>query len=709
MRAGVVLQGLMVPFLLVGAACAGGEGGPADVGDGSQDDVPACTDPDAGLPAAIPLAQPLASARQNLLFLRDWVFATDGEDAGVAQQWFAPGFDDGAWRPIRAGEPWEAQLGFDWDGVGWYRATVDIPADWAGAAVVLEIGGAQDTWDAWINGQPASSCGGDGVSCWLFPPGPGRVDGLLLPGKPNVLAIRVSDWGNGGKGAAEFVFGQGGGLWRKVLLRRHLPLDSWRDLLPAPVLDAHPEWVNLYDESWRMAWDKVGFAWPGSPMQPAYMDEGFSEHIFQWDTCFIALFGRYGMRLFPVMASLDNFYDRQLADGYIGREYSETDGWAYWPGDDDLPGVNPPLFSWVEWAWFEFTGDASRLQRVLPILERQFAWMKAHMRRGGIPGLYGQNGVDSGMDNLPRGDVANQGWIDASAQQVLNARFLQRMAGVLGLTDREAAWGKEADDLAALVNASLWSDVDGFYHDAQRGGGLSMTKHIGAFWTLLAGIATGDRAARLVQHLGVAGEFDRPHRVPTLSADSPGYVPEGGYWHGGVWAPTNTMVVRGLAGIGRRDLAREIAENHLANMATVYAAPPEGQPQSIWECYAPELPRPASIEAARPQTLSRRDFVGWSGLGPIAMLIENVLGFEVDGRANRVTWDLQRTDRHGILRLPVGMRNVVSLVADARATPDAEAVVAVDALRSFELQVLRPGRPPFTATVCGGATRLTVP
>jgi len=458
-----------------------------------------------------------------------------------------------------------------------------------------------------------------------------------------------------------------------------------------------------------MAWEKVGIAWPGSPLRPEYMDEGFSEHLFQWDTCFIAMFGRYGMRLFPVMASLDNFYDRQREDGYIGREYSETDGWAYWPGDDDLPGVNPPLFSWVEWAWYEFTGDASRLPRVLPILEKQFAWMKAHLRTGAADGLYRQNGVDSGMDNLPRGDVANQGWIDASAQQVQNARMLQRIAGALGLPDREAAWRQEADDLAAAIDANLWSDADGFYHDAARGGGLSMTRHVGAFWTLLSGVAGTDRAARLVQHLQDPAGFDRPHRVPTLSADSPGYVPEGGYWHGAVWAPTNYMVVRGLAAIGQAGLAREIAANHLAGMAAVWAAPPEGQPATIWECYSSEMPRPASVDPNDASTYSRRDFVGWSGLGPIAMLIENVLGFEVDGRQGRVAWDLHRTDRHGILRLPVGLDNVVSLVAKARAGAADAVQVQVEASRPFVLEARRPGRDPFTTRVCAGSTVLAIP
>jgi hypothetical protein len=50
----------------------------------------------------------------------------------------------------------------------------------------------------------------------------------------------------------------------------------------------------------------------------------------------------------------------------------------------------------------------------------------------------------------------------------------------------------------------------------------------------------------------------------------------------------------------------------------------------------------------------RGDFVGWTGLGPIALLIENVLGFRADGAHNRLEWRLARNDPHGIRRLRFG-------------------------------------------------------
>jgi hypothetical protein len=49
---------------------------------------------------------------------------------------------------------------------------------------------------------------------------------------------------------------------------------------------------------------------------------------------------------------------------------------------------------------------------------------------------------------------------------------------------------------------------------------------------------------------------------------------------------------------------------------------------TIWEHYAPESATGEGV----------KDFVGRSGLGRVALLIENVLGIEVDTVANTVTW-----------------------------------------------------------------------
>ena len=50
----------------------------------------------------------------------------------------------------------------------------------------------------------------------------------------------------------------------------------------------------------------------------------------------------------------------------------------------------------------------------------------------------------------------------------------------------------------------------------------------------------------------------------------------------------------------------------------------------------------------------RPDFCGWSALGPISMMIENVVGINADGVKREVVWRLRRKDRHGVRRLRFG-------------------------------------------------------
>lgn len=88
----------------------------------------------------------------SLIISDNWRFALDSEDIGLSENWYAPDYDDSAWRDdIPAGMAWENQLG-DYDGIGWYRATVTLP-DWD--AVWLAVSGLDDIGELWINGKSA--------------------------------------------------------------------------------------------------------------------------------------------------------------------------------------------------------------------------------------------------------------------------------------------------------------------------------------------------------------------------------------------------------------------------------------------------------------------------------------------------------------------------------------------------------------------------
>ena len=106
--------------------------------------------------------------------------------------------------------------------------------------------------------------------------------------------------------------------------------------------------------------------------------------------------------------------------------------------------------------------------------------------------------------------------------------------------------------------------------------------------------------------------------------------------------------MKGLEYRGYPELARAIAEKQLCAVWKVYETT-----GTIWEVYAPDIFMPATT--AVHTELCRPNFVGWSGLMPISMLIENVLGISVLEDAKGVSWTVSRRSRHGIENLRFGL------------------------------------------------------
>lgn len=471
-----------------------------------------------------------------------------------------------------------------------------------------------------------------------------------------------------------------------------------KDQLPKPILETNSEWIDLYYAAWEMAWNKIGQGTKENGFEPFYMDEGFNELIYQWDLCFITSFAIYGRSIFPVMPSLDNFYNKQRSDGYIQRVYWETDGKIANEPTADEPMVNPPLFAWIEWRYYQISGDTSRFKRVLPVLTKYFEWSEENCRTEKGKGLFYTSALGSGMDNTPRQNVGKAAWIDYSAQQALAALYIKKIAEVQNETKIAETYFSKYNDIKNNINKLLWNDKTNFYYDLNENDTLNSTMHIGAYWTLLSEVCPAENLSYMISHLKNPEEFWRPHLVPTLAANQPEYDSNGHYWLGSIWAPTNYMVVQGLMANNHNSLADSVALNHLANISDIFFnfKPEENkiafderyadEYQTLWECYSPEYKKPATRWDNT--FYSRQDFVGWSGLGPIAMLIENVLGFEIAGSKNIINWNIKRTDRHGIENIQLGNQNV-SLIFESI---DGKASIEINCEKRFKLNVTYKGK-----------------
>lgn len=453
-----------------------------------------------------------------------------------------------------------------------------------------------------------------------------------------------------------------------------------RSMLPSPHWPSNPDAIRAYWHAWSLAWDNLRRSEPGSGFVSNFIDTAFNGCLFMWDSAFIVQFGRYGHRAFTFQNTLDNLYSHQHPDGFICREIRESDGSDVWNRYNPM-STGPNVLAWAEWEHFANHGDLDRLRAVYPVLLAYHRWTRRN--RTWPDGSYWTTGLGCGMDNMPRvtGDSdAGQdhswlSWVDATLQAILSARLLGQMADLIDRDDAQTE-KDEAAELTEWVNQNLWSEADGFYLDRSRDGSLVGVKSVAGYWALLAGVATPERVQRLADHLRDPRFFNTEHRVPSLAADAPGYEAEtGDYWRGAVWPPTNTMILRGLSSVREDDLAFEIALNHFQSVLEVFR-----NTGTFWENYSP-----SSIRQGSP---AKPNFVGWSGLPPIAVLIEYIFGLRpIDALQGKLQWDIRLTDEFGLDNYPLGPKASLNLRCAQRASQDEEPKVEVTSTHPVEVTV----------------------
>ena len=380
------------------------------------------------------------------------------------------------------------------------------------------------------------------------------------------------------------------------------------------------------------------------PIQPR-LSSGLP-YIFVWDAAFCCLWAKDAPADadLPITGTLDNLYLVQQPDGYICREHN-PDGKPVW-SQEHPTSYNPPVLAWAELELFKAKRtDRTRLETVYPKLVAFHRCYQRNLRRP--DGLYAGDNLGGGMDDIPRWPVGmlrrrlpeggkafekrhitapdaeriwgwmknivpehgwnfQAGWIDMTAQMAFDALNLAEMAGTLGRADEAAAFRAEHAELARLVNERCWDEEKGFYFDLGPEG-LIRRWHVGSFWTLLARIATPERAARMTAALEDPELFGRPVPVPSLAANDPAYRPETAYWCGAVWPPTTYMTILGLKAYGFDELAERIARRWYNANAALFE-----KTGTIFENVSPE-------QCDHPKSAAGRDFCGWSALVPITL------------------------------------------------------------------------------------------
>jgi hypothetical protein len=518
--------------------------------------------------------------------------------------------------------------------------------------------------------------------------------------------------------------------------REPVPLpvfEAARALLPRPLFDEQPLWVETYWKAWELAYGAMREPAPGGPLvAPHLAPPGPGDPLALWDMAFAAIPLSTAHPLAPGVAALDNFYARQYESGEIpgelgpdGEEPGEfrnperrplfsRRGW-HWDRpretavefhgrDAPVPGpwltldaLDHPIAAWAELESFRYTGDRERLSRVFDPLLRQYRALHHHLRQGN--GLFVTDG--SSMPGSPRDLHLDRGGcgVDISAEMAMCARRLAAMATLLGRGSEAKRLTRDAEVIATLINRSMWDDGRRFYFDLTLEGVHAPVRTIAGFWPLLAGVASERQAEALVGSLQDPGAFGREVPVPSIAADEPGYRGQGGDWNGGVRASTNLMVVRGLEAYGHDILARELALRYLDAVASIYQGT-----GTIWESYAADRPQPGRDAAGEP---ARRDFAVGGGLAPILFLLEYAVGLQPDAPSNTLTWRIASQQRVGCERYRFN-GHLVTLVAERVSGGEGGLAVKVTSDGPFTLIAIVDGRE-HRFDVTRGAQLLFVP
>lgn len=450
-------------------------------------------------------------------------------------------------------------------------------------------------------------------------------------------------------------------------------------ILPLPIWKGHEEELKMYWRAWEIALKNIKNPLPGSGFVAPYIDTAYNGNIFMWDSSFILMFARYGARFFPFQNTLDNFYAKQHPDGFICREI-KADGADCFERYDPV-STGPNLMPWCEMVYYHQFGDTERLHKVFPALCAYYKWLKLnHTWRNGT---YWSSGWGTGMDNMPRvkseySMIFSHGhmiWLDTNLQQLFTANLLLEMGFYLERWQEIEELEDEANMLKKYIRENLWDEERGFLFDQYADGSLSDTKGIGAYWVLFSDVLNDNQVQRLVSELNNPKTFKRPFRVPSMSADNPRYKANGRYWQGGIWPSTNYMVMNGLLNKGFRKEAREVALSHYDQVFQVFK-----KTGTFWEYYAPE--------SADPGFMAKKEFVGWTGLAPIAEFIEFIIGIRGDYTNKQIIWDMNLTEQNGIERYPFGPDGSISLKAESRRSANDKPKIEVDSNVAFELKVL---------------------
>ncbi len=121
---------------------------------------------------------------------------------------------------------------------------------------------------------------------------------------------------------------------------------------------------------------------------------------------------------------------------------------------------------------------------------------------------------------------------------------------------------------------------------------------------------------------------------------------------------------------GYEKLAAKLAKKHLFHITETYRLT-----DTFWGNYKPNL--------NENDNYSKNEFIRWTGLSVISILIEFVLGIRINSKEEKLTWYINNIEAHGVDNIPY-IDDVISIFCEARKDKSVELKVTVNSKEKIE-------------------------
>lgn len=291
----------------------------------------------------------------------------------------------------------------------------------------------------------------------------------------------------------------------------------------------------------------------------------------------------------PFLAAFDN-------NGYVPARLDLTNG-GNPPGDKEADRIAAPLFAMAEWELFKLRGDRDRLAHAYELLRADFLYREDHVRKrngllGGSTGNYHLHATGRFMlgGRVVPSLAGGASWVDASGMYALNARVLAEMARVLKRNEDAGELKWALRDVAARMNALMWSEEEGWYFDLDEHGSHLGVKTLASLWAVWSGVAPRSRTDVMLEKLGNPTQFERANPYSTVSAAEGDYRAKDGTPRGVARADFNLAAWESAFAVHRHSGAQRACEAHFRRVAKVLK-----DSGDLYLAYDPDRDTPAPL------------------------------------------------------------------------------------------------------------------